>query len=98
MRVYERFSYAEEFTVISTLALMDDEKFVYSEGWSSYGGGFGSEVQGFWRQTGDSITFYPEFVEKGSRTLTWEKNNERQASVRGDDLVFEDFYTLSLKR
>jgi hypothetical protein len=96
MKTYEYYSYWEEFDVISTLVLNDDGRFSCSDNYSSYGGGFGGEAQGVWRQSGDTIFLRAEHLE-GATRRQWAVGQEQQAVERGDSLDFGQGFTMSLR-
>lgn len=95
---YEAYSYAEEFNIYSTLSLKEDGNFVYYESWSSYGGGFGYEARGVWRQSGNLIFMLPDYVEKGWMRVDWAKQKECRATVQDDQLIFDNSFAMSLNR
>ncbi|HEX8247687.1 MAG TPA: hypothetical protein VF599_05930 [Pyrinomonadaceae bacterium] len=66
--IYKDNSYWEEFDVTSTLEPDEDGRFSYSDSFSSYGGGFGGEAQGTWRQIGDTIFLRAEQVSESGDT------------------------------
>jgi hypothetical protein len=96
MKTYEYYSYWEEFDVTSILKLNDDGRFSCSDNYSSYGGGFGGEVQGVWRQSVYTVFLRAEHLE-GATIRQWVVGQEQQAVKLGDSLDFGQGFTMSLR-
>jgi hypothetical protein len=97
MKIYEDCSYWEEFDRNSVLVLNDSGRFSYSDEYSSYGGGFGGEAWGSWRQSGDTIFFLTEHVD-GFTFHKWIAGQEHQAIERDDIIDLGGGFTMSLRR
>ncbi len=99
MRIYEERTYEEEFDVDISLELYDDNRFSYAKGYSSWGGGYGREIKGTWRQSGDTVFLRIEDVGEPRKYNEWTIGQELQAIVRGDSIDLGDGYvTLHLRR
>jgi hypothetical protein len=96
MKIYEYYSYWEEFDVTSVLKLNDNGRFSCVDNYSSYGGGFGGEAQGVWRQSGDTVFLRAEHLE-GTTRRQWAIGQEQQAVQSGDSLDFGQGFTMSLR-
>ena len=99
MRIYEERTYAREFDVDITLILNDHNRFSFAENCSSWGGGYGCEIKGSWRQSGDTVFLLVEDVGGSHNPDQWAIGRERQAIVRDDSIDLGDgFHILHLRR
>lgn len=97
-RIYSgSLGYAQEFDVYAYFGLEVNGRFYYNESYSSWGGGFGGEVQGTWRQSGDTLFLLVEHAEKPF-SPDFVVGQELQATVSGDTIDFGKGVTLSLDR
>jgi hypothetical protein len=99
MKIYEDYSFAGEFDLTSILELKDNGRFLYHETQVCWGGGSEDEVQGIWRQSGDTIFFRAELTGRSTTIMRWEGGREQQAVVQEDDSIkFESNFVLSRRR
>ncbi len=99
MRIYEERTFEEEFDVDISLELYDDNRFSYAKSYSSWGGGYGREIKGTWRQSGDTIFLRIEDVGEPRKYNEWTIGQELQAIVRDDSIdLGAGFVTLHLRR
>ena len=99
MRIYEERTYSGEFDVDISLELYDDNRFSYTENYSSWGGGYGHEINGTWRQIGDTVFLRVKDVGESHNPYKWAIGQEWQAIVRDDSIDLGDgFHTLHLRR
>ena len=99
MRIYEERTYSGEFDVDISLELYDDNRFSYTENYLSWGGGYGHEFNGTWRQIGDTVFLRVKDVGESHNPYKWAIGQEWQAIVRDDSIDLGDgFHTLHLRR
>ncbi len=99
MRIYEERTYSGEFDVDISLELYDDNRFSYTENYLSWGGGYGHEFNGTWRQIGDTVFLRVKDVGESHNPYKWAIGQEWQAIVRDDSInLGESVGTLHLRR
>src|SRR5688500_18954124 len=99
MRIYEEQTYGGELDVDISLKIYDDNRFSYTEGYSSWGGGYSREIKRTWRQIGDTVFLLVKDVGESHNPYQWAVGQERQAIVRDDSIDLGDGVgTLHLRR
>ena len=95
MKTYEDSSSSPDgWNVTSTLTVMDDGRFSYSEGWTDYtNASLSGGASGTWRRRINAIFFRAESVE-GPMYFPWAAGQELLATEDGDGLHFPNGWTL----